>query len=69
MFGRRDRHINNITVKYSVLSVLKEVLKTQREERLPIQEVGRLCREEEVGEIFTESSYHGLFKLKGNLKK
>ena len=31
--------------------------------------VGRLCREEEVGEIFTESSYHGLFKLKGNLKK
>jgi len=43
--GRRDRHINNITVKYSVLSVLKEVLKTQREERLPIQEVGRLCRE------------------------
>lgn len=43
--GRRDRHINNITVKHSVLSVLKEVLKTQREERLPIQEVGRLCRE------------------------
>ena len=67
--GRRDRHINNITVKHSVLSVLKEVLKTQREERLPIQEVGRLCREEEVGEIFYQVILQQIVQAKRKPKK
>ena len=48
LFGGRDRHVNNIIVYHSVLSVLKEVLKTQREEGLLIQGALEGFAEEEM---------------------